>query len=63
MKKDTVKLKNCPKCGKELYTTERVDNLPEVVLYKSPKLVSIFKRCFNCKWFFFKFFKKEDKER
>lgn len=53
---------NCPKCGNELETTERVDNLPDVVLHKQPMLVSIFKRCFNCKWFFWKFFRK-DRER
>jgi len=53
---------NCPKCGNELETTERVDNLPDVVLHKQPMLVSIFKRCFKCKWFFWKFFRK-DRER
>lgn len=53
----------CPHCGNKLKIKEDIDNLPEVVLYNDPKIVSIFKQCFKCKYFFAKWFVKNNKDR
>jgi len=53
----------CPKCGNKLKIKEDIDNLPEVVLFNRPKIISIFKQCFRCKYFFAKWFVKNNKDR
>ena len=52
----------CPKCGDKLKEFERVENLPDVVLYKKPKIMAVFKWCLKCKYFFARWFRK-DRER
>lgn len=49
----------CPKCGTKLKITERIDNLPAVILSNQPKFISLFKQCEKCKYFFAKWFSRE----
>lgn len=53
-----MKKENCPKCGTKLKIKTNIDNLPDVVLYNEPKIISIFKQCIKCKYFFARWFVK-----
>lgn len=53
----------CPKCGNKLDVKEDIDNLPEVVLFGRPTMMSLFKQCTKCKYFFAKWFLKKEKTR
>ena len=55
--------KVCPHCGNKMDVKERVENLPEVILYKEPKLIAVFKRCFRCRFFFAKWFIRKENNR